>query len=624
MAAAVSGTRVLGIPHEYLYRGTFAVTAVACTALSYYSLPGFAGSCFGVFLSHVVLFNTCVRRAAFSSFTFQQWTYIASLVASCIAVACVLRSVPSLVDGFKDLRDFELASAMFNLMIFPLVAGYGIPIAQKLYDRGLELLQMAQFAPMNFYQDRPEEYKNLVSLFLDKCAFACGIILPECLEGLPFKRIEVMTIPFCSKKLQEERYHHLLELCEIYPAEQARLLWETALNYLFIQTHRWELLPDVVYQAQRMSSDMRAAFGESQVFPVVMIRRIQAQQEDIDRTYREKVEAFRERLAALQAQVDENNPASYSQIDTGAAALLKEIEQEYKRIRIFKPDLQVPELLEYLGQLRTGPLSRSLQTIRSRINAALGYDRNQETSDYFLSDPERAAPFAGYLRLLKLFEIPAPSLEDLSLTQEPLNAHLKETGIESVGEFVEKILNNDAARLANRREALDALEIYLKDDRRILYRKLGGSVEEKAHLFAFLVARVAYFGVMILAAFAPLMTYPSEAIIGFVCSLPYYASPSIQDIIAFTMMRPEVRSIAMLIKVATRRPFLSLFRGGHSGLKHTYDHSSVLGKLRILGAELGYGTLLMGGTGGFAAGASLGREVWGYFWPQNLYRQHFI
>jgi len=69
---------------------------------------------------------------------------------------------------------------------------------------------------------------------------------------------------------------------------------------------------------------------------------------------------------------------------------------------------------------------------------------------------------------------------------------------------------------------------------------------------------------------------------------------------------------------------LSLLKGGHPALKHTYDTSNFTGKLRILGTELLNANIYRYPIGGVAAGAAIGREVWGYFWPQNVRRQYFI
>lgn len=641
-APSVLGARSAVTPLEWGYRGSFVATSIALTALSFYSLPYFMVGCTVAALGHAIAFNSVVCRSS-SSNGIKHWTFVASFIASCVAISLVFRSTPTLVEGVQSLKGLELSDALFDLMIFPLVAGYGIPIAQALYERGLELLQMPKFEPMEFYLSRSQEYKNLVSLFLDKCAFACGVIAPGCLDYLPFtRRIQILTIPFCSKELQEERYGHLLSLCEIYPPKEACLLWETALNYLFIQQQKWNLLPTIVQQSHLMPPEMKLAFEGKPLFPEEVSQQIEQKKQAVDQNYSAKLTDFQRRLTSIKESLatlkgNLQKAAVEAQIDADAANLLKEIDNEYEQIKIFNPDLDTNELKKCWAELRMGALQEKIQAIRSK-NKADRFDGDQDTWEYFLSLPDQGPPlphprppqYLSYIRLLRLFHIAVPAREDVHQTQEALQAALKKSKIETMGAFVQKILSGDTARLQNPTEVLDALEAYLKDDRQILYRKLAGKVTEKAHVLMFVAARITYLAVMTLIALAPLYAYPEMAIAGFICSLPYYATPSLQDILLLTLIHPSLAGVLSIFQIAARRPFLSLIRGGHSALMDTYDTSSFLGKLRILGVELMYTSLLMRAQnqgiaiGGVATGASIGREVWGYFWPQNVRRQYFI
>src|SRR6202012_4813680 len=95
----------------------------------------------------------------------------------------------------------------------------------------------------------------------------------------------------------------------------------------------------------------------------------------------------------------------------------------------------------------------------------------------------------------------------------------------------------DATKLSNSSIALEELKIYVTEDRQILYRNLAGKMTEQIDTLAFVAGRVTYLAVMILIALAPLLTYPKMALAGFCLSLPFYASPSLQDIL-FLVLRP--------------------------------------------------------------------------------------
>lgn len=653
-APGISAVRPAVTSLEWGYRGSFVLTSIALTALSYYSLPWYSccliAHCYSLFN-----INTEVKKESSPADGLKRLATVASLVSCCFVISLIFRSLPSVMDGFQELKTFDwatpisyipglshvaehnipseltgdLSSALFYFMIFPLVAGYGIPIAQKLYARGLELLKMSNFEPMEFYQSRPKEYKKLVSLFLDKCAFACEIIAPGCLENFPFTpRIQVMTTPFCSEELQEERYSKLLSYCENYSPKEARVLWETALYYLFIKQKKWGLLSLMVDQSQKMSSEMRGAFNGQPLFPAEVHQEIERKTRDINENYSVRLVGFQRRLSHLQEQLrqPEGRPELETGIISSATGLFKELKHEYEQIRIFCPDLDSSELQKCQHELGMGQTQKTLQAIHSRRMADRVFDPARETWDYFLSipNPDPTQKYSYYKKLLKLFRIEISSDDELFQTQNTLDEALRQSKIETMGAFVEKVFNGDATQLQNPDKALDELETYLKDDRQILYRKLAGRATEKAHMLAFVASRVTYLAVMILIALTPILMYPKMVIAGFVLSLPYYASPSLQDVLFLTLMFSSALGVINIFKLAIQRPVLGLIKGGHPALMHTYDTSNLPGKMRILGTELLNANIYQHPIGGAAAGAAIGREVWGYFWPQNVRRQYFI
>lgn len=614
--------------YDRVYQGSCVATTIALTALSYYSIGAFEGAVIGFGLTQVFIFNYVVRVSTTAE-KIKDLAVVSLLIGSSASNALVARSLHSLLKGLEALSNYKFNKATLYLGLFSLAVGYGIPAAAFLYARGLEILRMAEFTPMEFYTHQPAAYKNMISLFLDKVGFCIEVLAPGALNSFPFLgRVQIMTIPFCSEELVNERISTLADNCSRYPPAQAALLWQSTLSYLFIQNKKWDYLPKIVDIGNQLPLDVRIEIGKltnnqevnPSIFPETIQNTIVEKQTIIRRDFHAKAGELEGEINTLAEGLAKSDPTKEAELNEKAKQLLIEIDTLYKNVKSFTPELSLEKLRACMERLQRGEIQAKLQAIRSKISAGQGIDNNQDTWDYFLSivEPQQAS----YRKLLRLLAI--PEQENLADTRKPLHEALNQRGIATIGEFTSKVLKNDLALLKFPSKALDQLENYLKDDRNILYRNLVGAAKVHANTLAFAAAKVTYLAVMNLISLTPLYTQPFAAAIGFIGSLPYYASPSLQDVICLSSLFIS-SPFTSLFRLATRRPFFGLFRG-HPALMDTYDTASVAGKLRILGVELLYANMLMQDKrlGGFIAGAAIGREIWGSYWPQNIRRAHFI
>jgi hypothetical protein len=619
--------------YDRVYQGSYVATTLAFVALNYYSISfnSFRAAAMGLAFTKVFVVDG-IYEGLTAAQKIKSLSVVASLIGSSASSALVAGSFYSLLEGANALKNYEFDNAISYLAAFSLIVGYGIPAAAFLYARGLEILRMAEFKPMEFYIKEPPAYKNMISLFLDKVGFFLGVLSPDALEYFPFLgRVQIMTIPFCSEELLAERISRLEATCSRYPPAQAALLWRSTLSYLFLQNEKWDYLPRIVDIGNRLPPPVRLEIGklednqgaDSLIFPKKIQQVIADKQTDIRTNFHEKVNGLEREVNALAEKLAKSNPNEEAELNERAKQLLIEITTLYQNTKTFIPELSVEKLQACIQQLQRGDIHVKLQVIRSKISAGEGIDNSQETWDYFLSivEPEQAS----YRKLLKLLAI--REQEHLVDTLTSLNGALKRYGIATIGEFTSKVLKNDTALLNTPSKALDQLKNYLKNDRNLLYQELAGTAKVHANKFVFVAARVTYLAVMTLISLTPLYTGSLRAACGFMGSLIYYASPSLQDVIRLlSLYFPNPFDLTTSCRLATRRPFFGLFRG-HPALMDTYDTASLTGKLRILGLELMYANTLLQNEqlGSAIAGAAIGREVWGeYFWPQNVRREYFI
>ena len=194
---------------------------------------------------------------------------------------------------------------------------------------------------------------------------------------------------------------------------------------------------------------------------------------------------------------------------------------------------------------------------------------------------------------------------------------LKPLGIETVGKFIDVIFSGNKEDLSSSKLVLEKLDAYLKAQeesknsfRARMYTALSGSIL-RANInlnysqMITIVSKVTYRAVMILSTMAPIISQPSVFAVTFagtvVWNLTYSVAghlipAKVQSFWNEISQADQLKGIKAVIRLASRRPFLNLFSRldhiDHAYEMYTYLGADFLAKMRILSAELFYGTIV--------------------------------
>lgn len=609
------------LAHERFYQATYAVATVALTAFSYYATFTFFLAALPLACANAFYFTRAVKEWDSSQHNqLKNWMVITSIVTSVFFASAALRSAPLIFTAARSLASLDMSWALLSLTTLTGMLGYGGEAARSLYYRGQELAQQETWKPMQDLMKNPR--RTEVSSIWNRFCLYVGITAPHRYTHLLAKlTASTQTADLVNSFLPSEArfetfksnlsYFQAIQSVAAEEADAMKPLLQS--NYLNLTSeHQCEMAPTVIalnlFTLDQLPDDVRQDYLRKKDEAGEKLGQLPTWQ-------REKEALFSKIRTAPDDQIDG--------LARGFSELRQQVADLTALCRQFGlSDRRTNSLAELHNELMTHPsileLQQRVSTLRAKESEAL--DREDMTWNYFLVqlDPvDRTCSRAKELMVTFQRKLELPIDTNYASLDEKLNG----LGIGTIGEFLDKVLLGDTEALKDTAAINQKLDEFLAaktDTRSQIYSYLGGVAKVQASSALDLVGRVAFRSVMIFTAVAPIISYPYLTAMGATTAVVYSIPPVTRWVDQSDFLQIATLRYRWLMQIATRRPFFSLLTGNFTHETVPYLSADLLGKLRILAAELFFGSALhnasldrngqLRGVGAAVQGFAIGRE----------------
>jgi hypothetical protein len=540
----------------------------------------FASVCIGI---HVIGFNWLVKMPEPESYRrdslfLQRYVAIACLVMSSVAsVFIITQASMYAILFYTAYTKQKLASEMLLQLAVPLaLLGWGIPITRILYARGLELMRLASWSPMEHYLQRSKEERGKISLIWDQLLFCSGIIHPASIQSIPFNQAaQEATIDFFTteekKQVIEHHLKYIQDLSDDFVDSEGPISWELAVQYFtcLSDPDQDKFLDKLLLAARPMQGAICAHLlitTLAEAFPP----RIKAKIEEKQRQLQEFHPIF---VKICQEQYEKITSSQTLELEhvTIADDLIRKIISHSYQVNVFCPDLDVRALRQIQRDLQLGETSNKMRPLRSPSAHIV----DEEWTSFYLVrnyvDADQRVQFAQDLQTVLGGDI------DTTLSRH---------GIDKMDAFIEKVFKGDRALLhntaQNRTQVLRNLKAYLRDPQIAWYTWMVGEIKQKGSAAFRLATKVAYYATFVLQIWAiiasDLQQCAGGMLWGAVGYIAYQNSPSYQRVWAIVSQHHFLNILAI-------RSVLSPVPAT------AHDYADIFGTMRVLSLQLMIGEI---------------------------------
>lgn len=448
----------------------------------------------------------------------KRWQIVVCLVSAAVCFSTIPYATLVMLKAFRNIGMMQLSPASIQLLYSTGVFSYVFPIGYTLYRRGRELLG-------HTYQKSSPLQKRMIGdkIWTNYSLKTQRFILRFLEADLREKLIKPQV-----RKLFDDLYKIPIN----FTGEITDLFFDNLCPLLLIlpQSARVEFLYDIIKFDRHMN------YGKSELSH---LQNLLTRLELWDILCQKKSETLQNCelivnewdsfMEATQRQIDKDN--------SDIVAIVKDISKWNRKTSfiISEVEFHYPEGHQLLSSLKAkkrefdkSPLYKEIIRRNSSIAATTFlFDPSEPTDVYFSTGENLIGEKQIYDQLFKILNEDADniflefsSLESKSINipefkQEFLNESFQQYQISTMGDFVKKVLGNDATILEDREKLIEQLTIYIKNNHHLLqvHSRLQGSETDKISKLAWFVAnKVA----QLFFALSPIIVFPREFLCGII------------------------------------------------------------------------------------------------------------
>lgn len=643
------------ITKDRCYTVAWGVAAIAFTAFSFYAPVTFFVGSLVLSTLNAVYFSKKANEGNASSQTLKTWMIVSCFVMSAVLGAGLLRCFPLLKSAYNSIRCLKMENFFLDLFLINGVVGCMGPLMQATYQRGLELLNTAQWVQMDSYlSDSATPVRDRVNGVFSRLSFFRTVITPTSVSPRSWIGSSSVAFFFLSTSQKKELLKEKISDFRIVSPHIAELDRTIKMNNILVHLMMLsqELLEDEhqSYLIQLLNIAHGNASLETPIVPFInsltkvgeklylplsamsaegrqdlspsiwgeVVKFHSRKTEEVQEEYRALLYDFEAQHTGLNARIEsqrkEKNERELESISSDLSGLREQATKLMSLITSLGNDQK--EISEQISILRTWLIK--LDAVATKLIDVKGRQEEIDLTDtpwnYFLMNAPAfstaSRSFTGFFDYFKQIF----GTEDADV----IDKNLSDLEIGTMGDFITRVLNgrdtllkgsNAKEREENITEIRRLLDTYIAsrrtpDSRNSIYEGLAGRIKKDGSKWVDLASRVAYRAIMILTSIAPMIVYPWHALTAFSISLVCNSIPCLRERIAYCADsilgvhgRGSVGVVQLAIygyRFAETRPFLSLFsRQNPPRAMQTYERAGLFGRMRILSLESLYGFMLL-------------------------------